>query len=221
MNIQNSVVVITSAGTHLGQNLAQHFLSLNANVILVDNNEISLTQALHHCQSYSSHVFQYLLDDESFESVQPLFSSINQQFDKGIDVLINLYPNLPTPSLIEEDQIDSYSYQYSKLATTMLCFSKLAARQMLHNQKRGVIVNLSSHQQECLAQPSSLISDFTQNWARELMPFNIRVGGILPSRSDNHSRQHSWARSCDELIRNTEYIVANDYFSGRVLDSYA
>ncbi|WP_027697363.1 SDR family oxidoreductase [Vibrio litoralis] len=220
MNIQNSVVVITSAGSHLGQNLAQHFLSLNANVILVDNNEASLNQALHHCQPYSSNVFQYLLDDESFESVQPLFSSINQQFDKGIDVLINLYPSLPSPSLIKDEQIDRYSRQYSKLATTMLCFSKLAARQMLHNQKRGVIVNLSSQEQDSISQPSSLISEFTQNWAKELMPFNIRVGGILPSRAERHTKHRGWAKSHDELIRNTEYIVENEYFNGRILDSY-
>ncbi|WP_157946040.1 SDR family oxidoreductase [Vibrio gangliei] len=220
MNIQNSVVVITSAGSHLGQNLAQHFLSLNANVILVDNNEQALTQAMHHCQAYSSQVFQYLLDDDSFESVQPLFSSINQHFDKGIDVLINLYPSLPSPSLINDETIDTYSYQFSKLAATMLCFSKLAAKQMLHNQKRGVIVNLSSQEQGTLAQSSSLISEFTQNWAKELMPFNIRVGGILPSRSTKHSQHTGWARSYDELIRNAEYIVENDYFSGRVLDSY-
>lgn len=220
MNINNSVVVITSAGSHLGQNLAQHFLSLNANVILVDNNQTALNQALQHCQAYASHVFPYHLDDESFESVQPLFSSINQNFDKGIDVLINLYPSLPCPSLFKDETIDSYSYQFSKLAATMLCFSKLAAKQMLTNQKRGVIVNLSSQTQDAFVQSSSLIAEFTQNWAQELMPFNIRVAGILPPRSGHHSRQRSWAKRNEELIRNTEYIVQNDYFSGRVLDSY-
>lgn len=101
----------------------------------------------------------------------------------------------------------------------MLCFSKLAAKQMLNNGKKGVIVNLSGHEQEDPHHSSSLISEFTQSWAEELMPFNIRVGGILPNVS-RHAHSHNWAHNYDELIRNAEYIVENDYFNGRILDSY-
>lgn len=220
MNIQNSVVVITSAGSHLGQNLAQHFLSLHAYVVLVDNDEITLNRTIQQCQQYSSKVFQYLLDDHSFESVQPLFSSINHHFDKGIDVLINLYPSLPSPSLMDDSDLEQYSGQVSNIATTMLCFSKLAAKQMLNNEKKGVIVNLSGQEQIDPHHSSSLISEFTQSWAKELMPFNIRVGGILPSALKHNNQPHNWAHHHDELIRNAEYIVENDYFNGRVLDSY-
>ncbi|MBD1574899.1 SDR family oxidoreductase [Vibrio sp. S11_S32] len=220
MNIYNSVVVITSAGSHLGQTLAQHFLSLHANVILVDDNEAALNRTLQQCQPTSSALLTYLLDDHSFESVQPLFSSINKHFDQGIDVLINLYPSLPAPSLMDETNFDHYSGQMSSLASTMLCFSKLAAKQMLHNQKKGVIVNLSSQDAENSSDhnSASLISNFTQSWSKELQPFNIRVGGILPPPP--HGRTNNWARNRDELIRNTEYIVENDSFNGRVLDCH-
>ena len=54
----------------------------------------------------------------------------------------------------------------------------------------------------------------TQSWAKELTPFNIRVGGVVPTVE--HDNTH-WAEVQDELIRNTEYIVSNDYFSGRVM----
>ncbi|MFA0252814.1 hypothetical protein AB4480_25705, partial [Vibrio sp. 10N.261.45.A4] len=59
----------------------------------------------------------------------------------------------------------------------------------------------------------------TKSWAKELNPFDIRVGGILPSV--HHSRhddyQNSFANIREELIRNTEYIVSNDSFNGRVM----
>ncbi|WP_194091341.1 SDR family oxidoreductase [Vibrio hibernica] len=220
MNIYNSVVVITSAGSHLGQTLAQHFISLHANVILVDNNEVALNRTLQQCQPTSSIVLSYVLDDHSFESVQPLFSSIDKNFDNGIDVLINIYPSLPSPSLMAETNFEQYSGQISTLASSMLCFSKLAAKQMLHNNKKGVIVNLSSSESEQASDhnSASLISNFTQSWSKELLPFNIRVGGILPLST--HSNEHNWARNRDELIRNAEYIVENDSFNGRVLDCH-
>lgn len=221
MDIQNSVVVITSAGTHLGQNLAQHFLSLNANIILVDINKENLSRAVQHCQAHSQHkVFPYLLEDHSFDSVQPLFLSINQQFPQGIDVLINLCPNLPSPSLMDNQDLGQYSNQISMLVAAMMCFSKLAAKQMLDNQKRGVIVNLSGQDHNQPYQPSSLITEFTKSWANELMPFNIRVGGILANFANKENSQSDWAHNHDELIRNAEYIVENDYFNGRVLDTY-
>ncbi len=222
MNIHNSVVVITSAGSHLGQPLALHFLSLGANVILVDNNEAQLNKTLNQCQAYSNNVFHYLLDDDSFESIQPLFSSITQHFPQGVDVLVNLCPNLPNASLIQDGNVDQYCGQMSKLASTMLCFGKLAAKQMLQHHKRGVIVNLSCQNTDYIDSSSyaSVISGLTKSWAKELNPFNIRVGGILPCTDIHTGYRNNWARLQDEMIRNTEYIVENDYFNGRVLDAY-
>lgn len=66
---------------------------------------------------------------------------------------------------------------------------------------------------------AALVSGFTHSWAKELTPFNIRVGGVIPSVS--HTREdldeRHWAEIQDELVRNTAYIVSNEYFSGRVV----
>ena len=66
---------------------------------------------------------------------------------------------------------------------------------------------------------TALVAGFTHSWAKELTPFNIRVGGVIPSLnySTEDVDKRQWAQVQDELVRNTAYIVANDYFSGRVV----
>ena len=59
-----------------------------------------------------------------------------------------------------------------------------------------------------------MVAGFTQSWAKQLTPFNIRVGGVIPSVEHEDVR---WSDIRDDLIRNTEYIITNDYFSGRVV----
>ncbi|MDF4600199.1 short-chain dehydrogenase, partial [Vibrio parahaemolyticus] len=89
--------------------------------------------------------------------------------------------------------------------------------------KKGVIVNVISHDNHedltGVESMAALVSGFTHSWAKELTPFNIRVGGVIPSVS--HTREdldeRHWAEIQDELVRNTAYIVANEYFSGRVV----
>ncbi|QSA19825.1 short-chain dehydrogenase, partial [Vibrio furnissii] len=41
---------------------------------------------------------------------------------------------------------------------------------------------------------------------------------VVPIISANDEHEH-WAAVNDELIRNTEYIVSNEYFSGRVMSA--
>ena len=51
-------------------------------------------------------------------------------------------------------------------------------------KKGGVIVNVISIDNECefegFENASSIVTGFTQSWAKELTPFNIRVGGVVP-----------------------------------------
>lgn len=64
-----------------------------------------------------------------------------------------------------------------------------------------------------------MVSGFTQSWAKELTPFNIRVGGVVPQVESANDEAVHWSEIREELIRNTEYIVANEYFSGRVMSA--
>ncbi len=226
MDIQNSVILITSAGTGLGCTLALHFASLGANVVVVDTDSNALLNTVKRCRAISESIHYYPLTDHSSDHIQSLFNFIDELFPNGVDILINNWPSMSLPRLFGSEKSDDFTHQLSVLAASLYGYGKASALRMRKHEKPGVIVNLTSHQHhnlfEGLENFSAIIVGFTQTWAKELDPFNIRVGGVIPVQfHSKDSANGDWACLQDEMIRNTEYIVSNDYFNGRVMATEA
>ncbi|WP_128081755.1 hypothetical protein [Photobacterium iliopiscarium] len=97
---------------------------------------------------------------------------------------------------------------------------------MQHQPHQSVIINLAlsheNHQPHTPTTSKTVVSGLTQNWANELADFNIRVGGIVPiNHQDKPYDQQPiiGVPMQDEIARNVEYIVRNDSFSGRMIES--
>ncbi|WP_099611455.1 SDR family oxidoreductase [Vibrio fujianensis] len=222
MEINKALVVITSASSLFGCTLATHFTRLGANVIICDTQHSKLIESWKNCQRLSGNIDYYALNDHSFVSIDLLFSYIVQQFNKAPDVLINHWPALPFPSLIDDKTNQHFIEQMGDITSSLFTFGQACTIRMREHQTKGVIVNVISYP-ECdeksgIDTARSLVAGLTQTWGKELTPFNIRVGGVVPM-SDKHTSDSHWAEVQDELIRNTEYIVANDYFSGRIISA--
>lgn len=223
MVIKGSVVLVTSAGSILGRNLAQHFAGMGGKIVVTDCDKALLKQTYSECIEAGHHVYPYPIPDYSQRSVDELFKFIESHFEQSVDVLINNWLNRPLPTLISASSGEEFGSQFSDLAQSMYSFGHSCAEQMCKYHKHGVIVNLLTN--ECVDKilgtesASSMVSGLTKSWAKELGPFDIRVGGILPSV--HHSPQddylQSFAQIKDELVRNTEYIIENDSFNGRVM----
>ncbi|MCL9782643.1 SDR family oxidoreductase [Vibrio sp. S4M6] len=224
MNIQSANVVITSAGSTLGETLAAHFCELGANIILCDQSLPRLTSSYERCQSISDRVNYYHMQDYSRSAIDDLFDFVNETFDSSPDVLVNNWPGCPVPKLMGNASPDLFTQAMAVMASTLFTFGQATAERMRTDNKKGVIVNVVS-MEACqdlsgFENVTSMIAGFTQSWARELTPFNIRVGGVVPALRPTSNGQHfHWAQFQDELIRNTEYIVSNEYFSGRVMSA--
>lgn len=224
MDIRNSVVLITSAGTVLGSTLAHHFATLGATVIMTDSDKFSLDQTMCRSQDSTGQLLSYPLTDYSFESVSALFEDIESTLNKSIDILVNYWPSQPFPSLINNTNQEELSKSISTLAGPFFSFGQASAEHMRSKHTNGVIINVVTYDETenkaGVENTSSMITGFTKSWAKELDPFNIRVGGVIPSTStissDEPDIEH-WALLQDELIRSTEYIVSNEYFNGRVM----
>ncbi|KOO02696.1 short-chain dehydrogenase [Vibrio nereis] len=218
MNITNSVVLVTSAGSQLGSTLALHFASLGATLILCDKDTRQLADAYHLCCEISDNVYQFPIPDHSIESISALFQYIEQEIHRSPDVLINALTVEAMPNIFDHAASDAFTQSLSLMAATLFTFGQATAEKMRKEKKNGVIVNVISHNDyqdlSGIDNATSMIAGFTQSWAKQLTPFNIRVGGVVPNLE--HESTH-WAEIRDELIRNTEYIVCNDYFSGRVM----
>ncbi|WP_047046561.1 SDR family oxidoreductase [Vibrio mexicanus] len=224
MNIKSAVILITSAGSVLGGTLASHFVNLGARVILCDQDLTSLTQTYQRCKALSNDVHFYQTNDYSLGSIQRLFDFVEEKYQSSPDVVVNNWANSPMPSLIDLSNHANFTQQFSMMASTLFAFGQASAERMRQEHKKGVIVNVISHEDRDLSgfeSATSMVAGFTQSWAKQLTPFNIRVGGVVPALSHSSNDDYHWAEIQDELIRNTEYIVSNEYFSGRVMAAQA
>jgi NAD(P)-dependent dehydrogenase (short-subunit alcohol dehydrogenase family) len=220
MNIKNSIVLITSAGTLLGSTLAEHFTQLGAKVILSDKEYQPLVDTYQRCRVISSDVRYFYSNDYTQQSIEQLFDYIADAFKHAPDVLISNWPSTPLPSLTDRHPNELFAQNLTIMASTLFSFGQMSAERMRREGKKGVIINIISNEDQRESgfdNTISLVSGFTQSWAKQLTPFNIRVGGVLPPASGRDSGDALWSETLDELIRHTEYIVANEYFSGRVM----
>jgi NAD(P)-dependent dehydrogenase (short-subunit alcohol dehydrogenase family) len=222
MDIKSSIVLITSAGTLLGSTLAEHFTQLGAKVILSDKEYQPLVDTYQRCRALSSDVRYFYSNDYSQQSIKQLFDYIATTFNQAPDVLINNWPNTPLPSLTDDQPNELFAHNLTVMASTLFAFGQMSAERMRIEGRKGVIINVISNEEKMengFENTISLVSGFTQSWAKQLTPFNIRVGGVLPPVSGKDDDEALWSETLDELIRNTEYIVSNDYFSGRVMSA--
>ncbi|CAM3042794.1 SDR family oxidoreductase [Vibrio rarus] len=223
MKINNSVVVITSAGTVLGKTLALHFASLGAKVVITDKSSSLLKQTYRECLQSGYSVCTYTLTSDSQHRVDDMFHYIEQFYNQGVDILINHWENRPLPTLISPSSAEEFSAKFSIIVQSLFSCGHACAEQMRKHHTQGVIVNILTNEglDTLLGteSTSSMVSGLTKSWAKELNPFDIRVGGILPSvhHCPFDDDLTNFASIREELIRNTEYIVANDSFNGRVM----
>jgi len=220
MHVNNSIILITSAGSLLGGALAERFCVLGARVILVDHCHTSLKETYQRCTLISKEEVVYLcINDYSLPSIESVFLFIDEHYQQAPDALINLWPNPDIPSITEEHPIERFSSHISSMTTTLFSFVQLCAQRMRNDEKKGVVINIildtNEKIQNRVDHTSSIISGFTQSWAKELTPFNIRVGGIIPNAIDHEPMN----KLLYDAIKNTEYILENEYFSGRVMSS--
>lgn len=223
MQIKHSTILITSAGNVMGRSISCHFASLGAYIIITDSDASALNETHQLCNQLTSHVISYQLPDQSQESIRCLFHTIDNQFLHGIDVLINNYTAITLPSLLDPHDPKS-QFQLTELASTLFSYGRFAAKNMRDHKKEGVIINLGYHndftQSDQAENSTVLLAGLTKSWAKELNPFNIRIGGVTP-RICNRDEAPNLNSINQELIRNTEYILANEYFSGRIIEATA
>lgn len=223
MKIEHSTILITSAGNFMGRAVACHFASLGALLIIADSNSDALAETDRLCSQLNNNVISFELKDQSSESICHLFHAIDDKFSHGIDVLINNYTDVALPSLFTPHQ-NHCSFQLTELATTLFTYGQFAAQHMRDHNKEGVIINLGYHehsqQDKTVESSTALLAGLTKSWAKELNPFNIRIGGVAP-RFSSTSSELNFNLINQELIKNTEYILENDYFNGRIIEATA
>ncbi|RXJ74834.1 short-chain dehydrogenase [Veronia nyctiphanis] len=222
MDIAKSVIVITAAGSPTGRAMAEHFCSLHARVALVDTNCQELQATYEACQNAGGICLSFVLADKSTDSISAFFQHVSSEMG-AVDVLINYWQTGQIPSLLATSETEADSI--SDVASNLYLFGRGAAFSMLNEGRQGVIVNIPDNiskedYENSLDSCNAIIRGLTQSWAKELAPVNIRVAGVLPTLRSHSNRRlkHDPAVNYD-MIDGAEYIVANDSFTGRILEA--
>ncbi|MDF2153855.1 SDR family oxidoreductase [Vibrio sp. CAU 1672] len=225
MDIKESMILVTSAGSILGRTCSSHFAHLGATTILCDSNPSALKASYDQIKTFTDNVYAINVCGETTTSINLLFDQIESQLNATPDVIVNCWTSSPMPSLMAAEPMSSYIDHLSTAARVLYTYGQVGAERFRRKGVKGVIVNVISHDDHQdltgIESIAALVSGFTHSWAKELTPYNIRVGGVIPAVSNAREDVDAlhWAEIQDELVRNTAYIIANEYFSGRVVST--
>ncbi|MBY6186891.1 SDR family oxidoreductase [Marinobacter hydrocarbonoclasticus] len=246
MDLNNKIVAITGGAQGLGLAMAQRLGRQGARLALLDINGEQLESAVSTLAAEGIEARCYTLDITAEAQVEGAFDAIRRDFG-ALNVLINNAGLLRDGLLIKakegkvSDKMSLAQFQSVidvNLTGTFLC-GREAAALMIESGSEGVIINISSlarsgnmGQTNYSASKAGVVA-MTVSWAKELSRFGIRTGAVAPGviATDMTAAMKPEALERlekmvpvgrlgqpDEVAHAVEFILANDYFSGRVVE---
>jgi short-subunit dehydrogenase len=141
LDYAGKVVVITGASSGIGEQSAEEFAKLHANVILVSRNETQLQKIATRLSKYQIKTFVYPCDVSDKNQVDKMGRIVIEKFGT-IDVLVN-NAGFGIYNTVEKTTIDELESQMSTNFLGMMYCTKAFLPQLL-KQGSGHIVNVAS-----------------------------------------------------------------------------
>jgi len=246
MEVKNKVIVITGGGQGLGRAMAIHFASLGAKLALIDLNESLLQETVALIEEVGSSANYYLANVTQESEVEAVFNQINDDFD-GFDGLINnagilrdgMLLKAKDGEVVKKMPLEQFQSVIDVNLTGVFLCGREAAVHMVNNNRKGVIINMSSvaragnmGQTNYSASKAGVVA-MTTTWARELGRHGIRVGAIAPGvirtamtdamKPEMRERLEKMKPvgrlgDAEEIAHTANYIFENEFFTGRVVE---
>lgn len=246
MELRDKLVVITGGGRGLGLAMAQRLGKQGANLVLLDIQSEVLESACQQLSNQGIRATGFTVDITDEPQVEATFANIKAKFGR-LDVLVNNAGILKDGMLIKakEGEVTAKMSlaQFSQvldvnLTGTFLC-GREAAAVMVETGSKGVIVNISSLAkagnigQTNYSASKAAVATMAVGWARELARYGIRTGvvapGVIKTEMTDAMKPEALARlegavpvgrlgQPDEVAQAVEFIIQNDYFSGRCIE---
>ena len=205
-DFKNKVVLITGAGSGIGEECAKEFSKCGATVVICDNKEERVKKVKEEIIKSGGHAIACKVDVTDYKMVEKLVNFINDKLEK-IDIVVNsagickLIPIDEMPIETVDALID-----INLKGTIYMC---KALTPILKKQNFGKIINMSSIAGRICNSGSNVyattkagIMAITSSMARELAPYNINVNSVLPGIV----RTNMWEGILDDFTKKDDSI---------------
>jgi 3-oxoacyl-[acyl-carrier protein] reductase len=246
LQIKNKIFVITGAAQGLGEAISVALARQGAKLALLDINAERLDQTLEACKQEGANCFAFTCDVADETSVRRCFVSIEEHLGPIAGIVNNagilrdaMLVKVKEGEIVDRMSLEQWQSVIDINLTGVFLCGREAATSMIRNGDGGVIINISSISragnagQSNYAAAKAGVAALSATWARELARYNIRSVAIAPGvfetemvaslKPEAHERITSAVPlqrtgSVEELAHAVEFIIENDYFSGRILE---
>ena len=245
MEIKNKVIAITGAARGLGAAMAKRLAKNGCKLALIDLDVDSLADAAASCEG-AAEVKPYGANVANEADVVELFEKIVKDFGR-LDGLVNnagitrdaLLVKFRDGELVSKMSMEQWQSVIDVNLTGVFLCGREAAQHMITLGNGGVIINISSISrsgnmgQSNYTATKAGVAAMAVTWAKELARYGIRTGSIAPGfiNTEMVAAMKPEAREKltsgiplkrmgepDEIAQAVEFIFANDYFSGRMIE---
>jgi 3-oxoacyl-[acyl-carrier protein] reductase len=246
MDVKDKTIVITGAGRGIGRALAVRFAARGACLALLDRTLADLKSTEEECRRLGARAFVYLADVTLEKEISAALDAVVRDFS-SLDVIINnagivkdaLLVKVKDGDVIAKMTLQQWQAVIDVNLTGVFLCAREAAERMVKLARGGVIINISSISrhgntgQTNYTAAKSGVAAMSVVWAKELARYGIRVGSIAPgyTRTDILASMKPEVLDKvivpvplkrlgepDEIAHAAQFIVENDFFTGRCID---
>lgn len=237
MDLRGKTAVVTGGGRGIGRATALRLAARGAAIALVDRDADGLDATCRHCEAHGVVVREYVANVADEGEVARTMAAIVKDLG-SLDVLVN-NAGIIRDSLLTRMTLAQWQSVIDVNLTGVFLCGREAAGHMIAAGRGGVIVNISSVSRHGNAGQSNYaaakagVAALSVVWSKELARHGIRTGSIAPGfiETDILSAMRpemlekmlgpvplGRAGQADEVAHAAQFIVENDYFTGRCID---
>lgn len=243
MEINNTQIIITGAGSGFGKGMSLYFSALGATIYALDIDVIAL-EKLKKENKDRIHIFK--CDVSSNDEVESVVDEIFKK-ENSINVLINnagIMKNAPLVNLLSRPEsrhsIDLWDKVVQVNQNAVFYMTRSVANKMIRRRNKGVIINISSIAakgnagQTAYSATKAAVEAMSKVWSKELGVFKIRSVAIAPGFINTIGAHDAleekmlakWVEKTplkrtgevSEIILAAKFAIENDFFNGEVLN---
>jgi len=246
MDLKNSTIIITGAARGLGAAMAQRLATHGSNLALVDLDADSIAEAVAACEAAGATARAYGANVADEAAVVAVFDRILADFG-AVNGLVNnagitrdsLLLKYKDGEFVSKMPLDQWRAVIDVNLTGVFLCGREGAQRMIESGQKGCIINISSisragnmGQTNYSAAKAGVLA-MAVTWAKELARYGIRAAAIAPGfiNTEMVAGMKESAREKltsgiplrrmgepDEIAHTVEFILQNDYVSGRCFD---